>query len=112
MVTPKAVAAKCDFCELVAQYDGKTKLGPWAYMCEEHRKQYGVADERFITRLNSPEDYGPKKKCTRCNQVKLLTEFYKYTDHSGTERYRPECKVCNLQDKQIKYKRSKENEQS
>ena len=39
----------CDFCKQnplipyqAAHYDGKTKMGPWAYMCEEHFKQYGV----------------------------------------------------------------------
>lgn len=39
----------CDFCKQnplisyqAAQYDGRTKMGPWAYMCEEHFKQYGV----------------------------------------------------------------------
>ena len=25
----------CDFCGRAARYDGKTKRGPWAYMCEE-----------------------------------------------------------------------------
>jgi hypothetical protein len=25
-----------------ALYDGKTIHGPWAYMCEEHFKMYGV----------------------------------------------------------------------
>lgn len=25
---------KCDFCEKIARYDGRTKNGQWAYMCE------------------------------------------------------------------------------
>jgi hypothetical protein len=25
---------KCDLCGDMAVYDGKTKYGPWAYMCE------------------------------------------------------------------------------
>jgi hypothetical protein len=25
---------KCDFCGLTANYDGKTILGPWSYMCK------------------------------------------------------------------------------
>ena len=25
-----------------AAYDGKTRLGPWAYMCETHFEQLGV----------------------------------------------------------------------
>ena len=32
----------CDFCKTVAHYDGKTKMGPWAYMCEEHFQMYGI----------------------------------------------------------------------
>ena len=24
----------CDFCEETAGYDARTKMGPWAYMCE------------------------------------------------------------------------------
>lgn len=27
---------KCDFCDESAQYDAKTIVGPWAYMCEKH----------------------------------------------------------------------------
>ena len=33
---------KCDFCSSKAVYDGKTNLGPWANMCENHFSQYGV----------------------------------------------------------------------
>jgi hypothetical protein len=37
----------CDLCKDLgkstpAAYDGKTTFGPWAYMCEEHWKLYGV----------------------------------------------------------------------
>ena len=37
----------CDFCyqerkRTEAVIDGKTKLGPWANMCEAHFKKYGV----------------------------------------------------------------------
>lgn len=42
----------CDVCKHVgpppklhaqpAAYDGKTKEGPWAYMCEYHFKKYGL----------------------------------------------------------------------
>lgn len=28
----------CDFCTELAAYDAKTRMGPWAYMCEEHFK--------------------------------------------------------------------------
>ena len=37
----------CDFCkrwerDRQAQYDGKTTLGPWGYMCQEHFDEYGT----------------------------------------------------------------------
>jgi len=32
----------CDLCRREAKYDGKTKMGPWAYMCEEHFRQFGI----------------------------------------------------------------------
>lgn len=37
----------CDLCgsagaTVQAKYDGKTTMGPWAYMCEKHFKKYGV----------------------------------------------------------------------
>ena len=39
----------CDFCSLLelpevpkAYYDGRTTMGPWANMCQEHFDQYGV----------------------------------------------------------------------
>lgn len=33
---------KCDFCDEQAEFDGKTNLGPWAYMCNLHFGQYGL----------------------------------------------------------------------
>ena len=33
---------KCDFCSKQAKYDGKTRMGPWAYMCPTHFRMYGV----------------------------------------------------------------------
>lgn len=33
----------CDFCgSEEALYDGKTKHGPWAYMCQKHFDRFGV----------------------------------------------------------------------
>jgi len=35
----------CDVCgdgETLAKYDGKTIMGPWAMMCPEHFKVYGL----------------------------------------------------------------------
>jgi len=33
---------QCDFCDSKAEYDGKTKFGAWAYMCQTHFNQVGV----------------------------------------------------------------------
>ena len=39
----------CNFCESEgateiknAQYDAKTRFGPWAYMCEQHWQEHGL----------------------------------------------------------------------
>jgi len=32
----------CDFCPKEALYDGKTKFGDWAYMCQNHFNLYGI----------------------------------------------------------------------
>jgi hypothetical protein len=45
---------KCTFCTNLARYDGKTLMGPWAYMCEEHFTQRGIGlglgrGQRLIT---------------------------------------------------------------
>lgn len=44
----------CDFCCEVkvtrpALYDGKTKLGPWANMCDFHLKMYGYPNSEGLT---------------------------------------------------------------
>lgn len=32
----------CDFgCGMEAKFDGRTIMGPWAYMCVDHWVQYG-----------------------------------------------------------------------
>lgn len=35
---------KCNIpgCSEKAAYDAKTKLGPWAYLCTNHFKEYGI----------------------------------------------------------------------
>lgn len=33
---------KCNFCNAEAEYDGKTRMGPWVNMCELHFKIYGI----------------------------------------------------------------------
>lgn len=39
-----AVAAlpKCDMCDKLAMYDGKTQFGPWGNMCKGHFALFGV----------------------------------------------------------------------
>lgn len=32
----------CDYCALDASFDGKTKAGPWANMCDRHFSHHGV----------------------------------------------------------------------
>lgn len=40
--TTVAKLPACDLCGSTASYDGKTKAGPWAYMCEPCWKAHGV----------------------------------------------------------------------
>lgn len=47
----QSISAKCDFCHKPAVYDGKTQMGPWAYMCEDCRKRYGVAKAAYMRPL-------------------------------------------------------------
>ena len=46
MTTPRETfvekLSQCNFCSETAAYDGRTKMGPWAYMCEEHFEIQGV----------------------------------------------------------------------
>jgi len=48
---------KCNFCGGLAHYDGKTKYGCWAYMCELHFWEYGCGrlglgwGQRLIKRI-------------------------------------------------------------
>jgi hypothetical protein len=34
------------------------------------------------------------KKCRRCGEEKVMSEFPKYTSADGTVHYRPRCKIC------------------
>ena len=33
---------KCDFCAKPATFDGKTHMGPWAYLCDSDFRVYGI----------------------------------------------------------------------
>jgi len=92
------IAQKCDFCNERAIYDGKTIMGPWAYMCKEHFCTYGLNVEGLYS-IIALADTGATKVCTFCGQQKPLKEFYQYTDKKGVTRYRGECKKCNLEEK-------------
>lgn len=45
-----------------------------------------------------------KKKCTRCDEIKLITEFNK----SGSKRYKPHCRVCSKAQFKIWHKNNPE----
>ena len=52
---------KCDFCGVLAEYDGKTSMGPWAYMCKDCFKSFGVGlgigkGQKLILRLRSKNE--------------------------------------------------------
>ena len=87
------MAKKCDFCKEAAKYDGKTKAGPWAFMCEVHMEKYGIKLPGLCMELVDPEI---PRECSLCGELKSITKFYKYTDGTGVKRYRTECKKCNL----------------
>lgn len=88
------IKTKCDFCGEPAVMDGKTTMGPWAFMCNRHFDKYGVKTKGLSTTLEAVTQ--ETKVCSCCNVSKPLNKFYKYTDHNGTTRYRPECIECNL----------------
>lgn len=48
----------CDFCGAPAAYDGKTDMGPWAYMCEDDFQKHGTglglgSGQRLVPRQGS-----------------------------------------------------------
>ena len=88
------IKTKCDFCDKLAVMDGKTTMGPWAFMCQAHFDKYGVKVQGFHSELKVVDK--STKICSRCGKAKPFNQFYKYTDHNGFERHRPECIDCNL----------------
>lgn len=40
--TTVSAPKECDICDREADYDGKTKMGAWAYMCQKHFEKLGV----------------------------------------------------------------------
>lgn len=92
------IKTKCDFCNAAAIVDGKTRMGPWAYMCQMHFDKYGCKTTGLYTRLAAEEE---TKECSCCHKRLPLSDFYRYTDAHGTVRYRCECKECNLSKRAI-----------
>ena len=42
---------KCDICGKPAVYDGKTKNGPWGYLCQKCFEKYGDKRKGMFTTL-------------------------------------------------------------
>ena len=54
---------KCDFCNNKAVADGKTNMGPWAYMCESHLKRIGYPKIKgLVTYIDGRSDKQPVTK--------------------------------------------------
>lgn len=102
----KGARRSCDFCKLPAIYNSQTKIGPKAFLCENHFNQLGLKEPGTYELIQPKEVL--VKKCEHCGEVKPLTEFYKYTDSHGFERHRNECRECNLLErKAANYRRAK-----
>ncbi|MEM2174129.1 MAG: hypothetical protein QXI58_00690 [Candidatus Micrarchaeia archaeon] len=48
----------CNFCKKTAEYDARTIYGPWAYMCEDCFKKFGIGlgigqGQKLIKRRNN-----------------------------------------------------------
>jgi hypothetical protein len=80
MSTVAKVAAlpKCDFCANKAGYDGATKMGPWAYMCEmcfsiEGRGLgTGIGQRLVVEGEDVVMSYGELAELTHKTQVELF----------------------------------------
>lgn len=92
------IKQRCDFCQEPAVCDGKTRIGPWAFMCKEHLNKYGYPNNPDLYSMLKTEEreLAIMKRCNVCGTDKPMTEYYTYTDHGGIERARNECKACNL----------------
>jgi hypothetical protein len=47
-----------------------------------------------INRLQPNKDR-EQKRCTRCNEIKTINEFYKRTIYKGKQYYQSHCKKCD-----------------
>lgn len=70
----------CYFCEMEgktepAEYDGRTDIGQWAFMCQHHFDQYGVGlgtgkGQKLILPVKHPDEMLSKANelCQRCGK--------------------------------------------
>lgn len=49
----------CDFCPESGKFDGKTKMGPWANMCEGHLNEHGYPGSNDLTFQRVKSDANP-----------------------------------------------------
>ena len=61
------IIQKCDFCGKQAYVDGKTKFGPWAYMCPDHLNEYGFP--RSLLNKKLVEEY-PSENFPKFREIK------------------------------------------
>lgn len=93
------IAVKCDFCDNLAVWKGTPPNSVDVFLCEKHFRQRPVNASIVWTELNVA---GPRRRCIWCNEIKPLSAFYRYYDRAGVERYRNECKECNLKRRRIR----------
>jgi hypothetical protein len=88
MITKAYVVAlpKCDYCEAQAHYDGATTQGPWAFMCDDHFRIYGMGlgtgkgQELIVT---SSEDMDSRDRYADAQAALLANDFEAFEDAVG-----------------------------
>ncbi len=60
----------------------------------EHKSRY----ELFL----EEEEKKPERRCSKCGQVKPITDFYKHRHSSGTWGHKSQCKPCHMGPKKYK----------
>lgn len=91
----------CDFsCGRQALYDGRTKQGPWAYMCEEHFKQHGVGlgtgrGQRLIPRKALGEAEKIRGEPGKELSVTMTKENFETAAMEGV--WYPTCPYCGAE---------------
>ena len=61
------IIQECDFCAKQAYVDGRTKFGPWAYMCPDHLNEYGLP--RSLLNKKLVEEY-PSENFPKFREIK------------------------------------------